>query len=105
MLDGFDRGDDVFGLGDSHRADSIQALRSHVAVQTHILHDALTRAWTIFAKSGMRDAHGLLGIAAQVWQNRRSGPAARQAFQALYSEWRGDPKRLSPDFNLLPKTD
>jgi len=53
----------------------------------------------------MRDAHGLLGIAAQVWQNRRSGPAARQAFQALYSEWRGDPKRLSPDFNLLPKTD
>jgi len=74
-------------------------------VQTHILHDALTRAWTIFAKSGMRDAHGLLGIAAQVWQNRRSGPAARQAFQALYSEWRGDPKRLSPDFNLLPKTD
>jgi len=103
LLDAYDQGKDPFGLGESQqsRDESIQALRSHLIVKNHILHDTLTRAWTIFAASGMREAHGLLGIGVQIWENPHSGPAARQAFEALYREWRGDLKRFV-SFNVLP---
>lgn len=80
---------DVLDQMDADGAVGAPLVRRNLARDTRILHDRLAVAFQTYLKAGMRRAHGLLGIAAQIWENPHSGPAAVEAIDILYKAWRG----------------
>jgi len=69
--------------------DKMKDLRACMGVVTDSIHGAVQAAWRTYCRDGeIRKAHGLLGNAAQVLMDPRSGPTAMEAYTVLHERWR-----------------
>lgn len=65
---------------------AVHALKT-LAVFARAVDSVMESAFTEYEKRGLRDAHGLLGIAYHIAKSERSGPRATDAINMLTARW------------------
>lgn len=77
---------ELSGSGPHDEEYAVLALKT-LAAFTRAVEPMMEAAFAEYEKRGLRDAHGLLGIAYQIAKNERSGPRATDAINILTARW------------------